>query len=207
MWWICKKIYDSKVFDLPAEEAIIYTIKSYGMGTLDVPAGREKRRRIMELKILPAWDYPQEIRSLFSEYTEMLVEGDPAFREYLAVQNYEDELEHLEQKYGMPDGRLYVAFCDGKAAGCIGLRKIDEENCEMKRLYVRPEFRGRRIGEQLAQKIIDDAEKMGYDVMLLDTLPFLQAAVHMYEKLGFSLTERYNDSPMASSVYMKRNLR
>ena len=95
----------------------------------------------MDIKIIPAYHHSQEIRELFSEYTEMLISGDPAFKEYLEIQNYDAELEHLEDKYGMPAGRLYLAYCDGKTAGCIGLKKLDDDNCEMKRLYVRPEFR------------------------------------------------------------------
>ena len=77
----------------------------------------------MDIKIIPAYDHSQEIRELFSEYTEMLISGDPAFKEYLEIQNYDDELEHLEDKYGMPAGRLYLTYCDGKTAGCIGLKK------------------------------------------------------------------------------------
>ena len=74
----------------------------------------------MDIKIIPAYHHSQEIRELFSEYTEMLISGDPAFKEYLEIQNYDAELEHLEDKYGMPAGRLYLAYCDGKTAGCIG---------------------------------------------------------------------------------------
>ena len=84
----------------------------------------------------------RRVNTLFSEYTQMLVDNDPAFGEYLAIQNYEEELKHLREKYGMPEGRLYLAYCGGQLAGCIGLGKIDDVRCEMKRLYVRPEFRG-----------------------------------------------------------------
>ena len=66
-----------------------------------------------------------------------------SFKKYLDIQNYDEEIEHLEMKYGMPYGRLYLIYCDEKLAGCIGLRKIDNQNCEMKRLYIRPEFRGK----------------------------------------------------------------
>lgn len=138
----------------------------------------------MDIKIIPAYDYTQEIRELFSEYTDMLINSDPAFKEYLEIQNYDDELEHLKDKYGMPAGRLYLAYCGGKTAGCIGLKKLDEDNCEMKRLYVRPEFRGRKIGGLLIQKTIADVKTIGYKHMLLDTLPFLESAVHMYKKWG-----------------------
>ena len=96
----------------------------------------------MGIKIVSAYDRAEEVRRLFEEYTDMLVENDPSFQEYLDIQNYSEETEHLEKKYGLPDGRLYLAYCDEELAGCIGLRKMDSQNCEMKRLYVRPAFRG-----------------------------------------------------------------
>lgn len=160
----------------------------------------------METKIIPAYNFLKEINILFSEYTKMLIEGDSSFQKYLEIQNYEEELEHLDVKYGMPDGRLYIAFYGGELAGCIGLRKIDEWNCEMKRLYVRPAFRGKNIGNKLIQQIITDAKEAGYSHMLLDTLPFLKSAVHMYKAYGFYEISSYNDSPMDTSIYMKLDL-
>ena len=160
----------------------------------------------MELKIVPAYDFPKAISTLFSEYTEMLIAGDPLFQEYLNIQNYDEELEHLDIKYGLPSGRLYLALCDRKLAGCIGLRKIDDQNCEMKRLYVRPAFRGKNIGGELIQQILKDAKKIGYSHMLLDTLPFLKSAIHMYKAYGFYEIPSYNDSPMNTSIYMKLDL-
>ena len=160
----------------------------------------------MSISIVPAYDHPQEVGRLFSEYTNMLTAGDSSFQKYLDIQHYDEEIAHLEAKYGMPFGRLYLAYCNGEAAGCIGLRKIDEENCEMKRLYVRPEFRGKGIGYQLIEKIIEDARETGYRHMLLDTLPFLKSALHMYKKCGFYEIERYNDSPMDTSIYMRLDL-
>lgn len=160
----------------------------------------------MELKIIPAYDFPKEIRILFSEYTEMLIAGDPSFQEYLDIQNYDEELEHLDIKYGLPNGRLYIAYYDKKLAGCIGLRKIDEWNCEMKRLYVRPAFRRKNIGSKLIQQILKDAKEIGYSHMLLDTLPFLKSAIHMYKVYGFYEISSYNDSPMNTSIYMKLDL-
>ena len=114
----------------------------------------------MNIKILPAYDFPEEIKLLFSEYTGILIEGDASFKKYLEIQNYDDELEHLEKKYGLPDGRLYIAYYNNEVAGCISLKKIDEKNCEMKRLYVRLEFRGKQIGEKLIEKIIKDAKEI-----------------------------------------------
>ncbi len=163
-------------------------------------------RIIMELKIIPAYDFPNEIRILFSEYTKMLIAGDSSFQKYLELQNYDDELEHLDIKYGFPDGRLYIAFYNGELAGCIGLRKIDQWNCEMKRLYVRPAFRGKHIGSKLVQQIIKDAKEIGYSHMLLDTLPFLKIAIDMYKAYGFYEISSYNDSPMSTSIYMKLDL-
>lgn len=168
----------------------------------------------MGVKLTLAYDHPHEVGELFAEYTDMLIANDPSFREYLAIQNYEKELEHLEEKYGLPCGRLYLAYVsddskdekNDKLAGCIGLRKIDGQNCEMKRLYVRPEFRGKHIGEQLVQRIIDDAKGIGYSYMLLDTLPFLKSALYLYRVHGFYEIESYNDSPMDTSIYMKLDL-
>lgn len=158
------------------------------------------------IRIIPAYGHPFETAALFSEYTDMLVAGDNSFQKYLDIQHYDEELAHPETKYGPPYGRLYLAYYREEPAGCIGLRKIDEKCCEMKRLYVRPRFRGKNLGDQLVQKIIADAEEIGYSHMLLDTLPFLKSAVHLYKKYGFYETECYNDSPMSTSIFMKLDL-
>lgn len=96
----------------------------------------------MRLELIPGYDRPAELLSLFTEYTRMLVSHDPSFQVYLDIQHYADEIRDLEAKYGRPEGRLYLALWEGEAAGCIALRKLDEQRCEMKRLYVRPAFRG-----------------------------------------------------------------
>ena len=160
----------------------------------------------MSIQILPAFNHLSEIRELFSEYTDMLVEGDPSFREYLNIQHYDDELDQPIHKYGPPGGRLYLALWDGAPAGCIALRRIDAESCEMKRLYVRPSFRGRGIGSRLLQQILTEAREIGYRNMLLDTLPFLESAIQMYRKIGFQEIPIYNDSPMSSAIYMRLDL-
>ena len=160
----------------------------------------------MSMKILTAYDFPEEIKLLFSEYTDILIEGDASFKKYLEIQNYDDELEHLEKKYGLPYGRLYLAYYNDEVAGCIGLKKINGKKCEMKRLYVRPKFRGKQIGEKLIEKIIKDAKEIGYSFMLLDTLPFLKSAINLYKKYGFYEISSYNNSPMKTSIYMKLDL-
>lgn len=160
----------------------------------------------MDIKLISAYDHPQEISELFSEYTDMLIAGDSSFKQYLKIQHYDDEIKNLESKYGQPYGRLYIAYCKGEPAGCIGLRKIDDRICEMKRLYVRPGFRGKNIGKQLIRRIIEDAKEIGYAHMLLDTLPFLESALHLYKGFGFYEIESYNDSPVSASIYMRLNL-
>lgn len=160
----------------------------------------------MDIKIIPAYDHPQEIKALFSEYTDMLVAGDSSFKQYLDIQHYDDEIKNLANKYGHPYGRLYIAYRREEPTGCIGLRRIDDKSCEMKRLYVRPQFRGGKIGERLIRRIIEDAKKIGYAHMLLDTLPFLESALHLYKKIGFYEIESYNDSPVSSSIFMKLDL-
>lgn len=77
----------------------------------------------MNVEIVPAYAHEQEINALFSEYTDMLIANDSSFEKYLAIQHYDEEITHLEEKYGMPFGRLYLAYCNGQAAGCIGLKK------------------------------------------------------------------------------------
>lgn len=99
-----------------------------------------------EIKIFPAYAYPQEVSRLFAEYTDMLIAGDSRFKDYLAIQHYEDELAQFSVKYGLPYGRLYLAFCNDEAVGCIGLRRLNVKNCEMKRLYVMPQYQGLGIG-------------------------------------------------------------
>lgn len=156
----------------------------------------------MEKEIVYGYDYKQEIKELFTEYTRLLIENDSSFQEYLDIQNYDDEIEHLEHKYGLPEGRLYLLRCGGKAAGCIAMRRLDETRCEMKRLYVRPEYRGEQLGCMLAKKLIEEAREAGYKQMLLDTLPFLESAIHMYRRLGFYEIPCYNDSPMDSTIFL-----
>ena len=160
----------------------------------------------MNIEIVLAYMHTQEINALFSEYTNMLMTNDSSFQNYLDIQHYEEEINDLEKKYGMPFGRLYLAYCNGEVAGCIGLKNIDKKNCEMKRLYVKPQFRGKNIGKLLVQKIITEAKEIGYSHMLLDTLPFLEKAISLYKQFGFYTIDSYNNSPMSTSIYMRLDL-
>lgn len=160
---------------------------------------------MQELELIPGYDEREDILALFTEYTDMLIETNPGFAEYLAIQNYEAEIADLRSKYGEPYGRLYVARVDGKAVGCVAMKRHDDENAgELKRLYVRPECRGHGYARILTQKILDDAESIGYEAVYLDTLPSLKAAKHLYESMGFTVCEPYNDDPMGCSIFMCR---
>ena len=160
----------------------------------------------MKIEIIPAYNRTEDIRTLFTEYTDLLSEGDAEFRSYLKIQHYDDEFEHPECKYGTPGGRLYIALCDGNTAGCVALRRLDDSACEIKRLYVRDTYRGHGIGNILTDQLIRDARQIGYRHILLDTFPFLERAIHMYRVRGFREIGKYNDSPMASTIYMKLDL-
>ena len=160
----------------------------------------------MSINIVYGYDYKDEIKSLFTEYTEYLVENDVEFKKYLEIQKYDNEIENLEDKYGVPWGRLYIAFYENQVAGCIALRKLNDTQCEMKRLYVKPEFRNKGIAKMLVEKVISDSKEIGYSSMLLDTLPFLQTAIKMYKKIGFYEIGCYNDSPLDNTIYMKLDL-
>ena len=160
----------------------------------------------MKPDIIPAYDSLREIGQLFTKYTDYLVEENPSVKAYLQIQDYEKELSHLGEKYGPPYGRLYLACLGDRPAGCIGLRKLDAQTGEMKRLYVRPEFRGHRIGGQMIEKVIGDGRDIGYTDPLLDTLRFLQNGIRLYRQYGFYEIPRYNDSPLDSSIYMRLDL-
>ena len=160
----------------------------------------------MSLKLELAYSHKEEVGELFREYTRMLVELDPEFQKSLDEQNYDEELEHLEDKYGLPGGRLYLAWQDGQLAGCVGMKRLDEKTGELKRLYVRPAFRGLHLGRELVERIIRDARSLGYRRLMLDTMPELVSARRLYENMGFHVTERYNNSPLDTTIFMEYRL-
>ncbi len=160
----------------------------------------------MNISIDLAYEQEEIVRKLFLEYTKMLIDNDKTFGEYLKLQNYDRELNNLKEKYGLPFGRLYLAYIDNEVAGCIALKRIDKNNCEMKRLYVKEKYRGKKIASKLVDKIIEDAKFIGYKYMLLDTLPFLKSAINLYKQKGFYEISAYNDSPMNTSIFMKLDL-
>jgi len=138
-----------------------------------------------------------QIRELFLEYAQSL-----GFS--LCFQNFDKELANLPGDYIPSSGRLLLAEYNGELAGCGALRRLDQEACEMKRLYVRPEFRGKGLGRMLAEKLIAEARAIGYRCMRLDTVePVMKTAVAMYRGMGFHEIEPYCQNPIAGALYME----
>jgi putative acetyltransferase len=125
----------------------------------------------------------------------------------LCFQNFEQELAGLPGYYAPPDGRLLLAEYEGQLAGCVALHKWETGVCEMKRLYLRPSFRGKGLGRVIAEKIIAEARNIGYRNMRLDTIePIMKDAVEMYRKLGFREIAPYRPNPIAGAMYMELQL-
>lgn len=150
-------------------------------------------------------------RESFDEYVDTARE---IFKEYeawlginLCFQNFEKELASLPGEYVPPDGRLLLAFENNKVAGCIALRRIGDEVCEMKRLFVRSEFRGKGLGRGLVEAIIAEAKEIGYHKIRLDTLPpKMNQAIALYRSLGFTEIEPYYPNPVPGVKFMELDL-
>jgi len=141
-----------------------------------------------------------QARELFHEYAQSLGVN-------LCFQNFEQELAGLPGHYAPPDGRLLLAEYDGRLAGCVALHKWESGICEMKRLYLRPSFRGKGLGRMMAEKIIAEARGIGYQRMRLDTIePLMKDAVEMYRKLGFREIAPYRPNPIEGAMYMELQL-
>ena len=139
------------------------------------------------------------VESLFREYIASLAED-------IGFQNPESELAGLPGKYARPGGVVLMAWDGAQPAGAIAYRMFEPGVCEMKRLYVRPAFRGRDLGRELANELIEDARGRGYRTMLLDTLVSMQSARALYRDLGFRPVEAYYDNPLPGTLYMALEL-
>lgn len=153
------------------------------------------------IEIVPAAS-AQEIacvRELFREYEASLGVD-------LCFQDFEQELAGLPGRYASPAGSLLIAREDEKVAGCVALRKLDDGIGEMKRLYLRPAFRGKGVGKTLALAIIAEARRIGYGRLRLDTLPMMREAQALYHSLGFQEIEPYTHNPIEGARYLELTL-
>lgn len=145
-------------------------------------------------------DHVESVRGLFKEYEAWLGIN-------LCFQNFEKELAELPGEYVPPDGRLLLAVENKKVAGCIALRRIGDGICEMKRLFVRLEFRGKGLGRKLVEAITSEAREIGYERMRLDTLPGkMDEAIFLYRSLGFTEIEPYYPNPVPGAKFMELKL-
>lgn len=141
-----------------------------------------------------------QARELFLEYAESL-----GFS--LCFQNFDQELAGLPGDYAPPEGRLLLAHYEDQLAGCVALHRLEPHICEMKRLYLRPQFRGKGVGLALVAAVIAEARQIGYARMLLDTVePIMKNAVAMYRRFGFREIAPYRPNPIEGALYMELEL-
>jgi len=140
-----------------------------------------------------------EVHTLFEEYAASL-EVD------LCFQGFEQELAALPGDYARPHGRLLLAWWNDEVAGCVALRRIDPNICEMKRLYVRPSYRSHGVGRALALRVIGEARQAGYRSMRLDSLPSMKSALRLYRTLGFQNIASYRDNPVEGTAFLELQL-
>jgi len=141
----------------------------------------------------------EEVRALFREYADWVAID-------LSFQGFAEELANLPGEYTAPTGTLMLCVVDDRPAGCIAVRPWRDRACEMKRLYVREAFHGRGCGHALATQAVEWARQAGYERMLLDTLPTMTAARHLYERLGFRDVDPYRFNPVPGTRYMALRL-
>ena len=145
-----------------------------------------------------------QARNLFREYAATL-------EEFHCLPDFELEVASLPSPYAPPGGCILLAVSDeaenrNYAAGCVALRSLDCGICEMKRLYVRPAFRSKGVGQNLIEALIAEARSIGHERMVLDTLPSMAEAHKLYRRLGFHETSSYHESPIPGAVFFGRDL-
>ena len=143
--------------------------------------------------------YFEDAKNLFIEYANSL-DVD------LCFQNFEDELKNIQEQYGKPKGALIIAYKNNIAIGCAGIRQFDENTAELKRMFVRDEYRSLKIGKRLLEQAIDIASNLAYKKIRLDTLPGMTKAQALYRSFGFQDISAYRHNPVSGTVYMEKEL-
>jgi putative acetyltransferase len=156
-------------------------------------------RSMLSIKPAQSKEELLQVRALLEEYAAGL-DID------LCFQGFDEELAGLPGSYSPPRGRLLLASWGNALAGCVALRPLEAGACEMKRLYVRPEFRRFGVGRRLAERIIEEAAQAGYRTMRLDSLPSMVAARTLYQRLGFRETAPYGTNPVEGAVFLELEL-
>lgn len=151
------------------------------------------------MQIVDGTAYSDEVKKLIKEYYHRLGRD-------LSFQNIEAELDDPAVRYSPPQGELLVALENDEVLGMVAYHRLTSKRCEMKRLYLTPNARGRHLGERLVETIIEHAKSSGYEEMVLDTIKPLKAAVSLYRKYGFEECEAYYDNPMEDVIYMRKKL-
>jgi len=139
------------------------------------------------------------VRELFEEYAVWIGID-------LSFQDFADELASLPGDYRRPRGALLLAWCDQAPAGCVAMRPLEANRCEMKRLFVRDAWKGHGVGRRLAEAAVDRARALGYSSIRLDTLPTMTAAIALYRSLGFREIEPYRFNPVAGTIFFELDL-
>ena len=159
------------------------------------------REPVVEIRQAQVDSDLESVRGLFEEYGAWAQAEGIAFPEEL--QDFQQQLANLPAGFAPPAGCLLLAMYEGRAAGCVALRKLDDNICEMKRLYVTPQSRGLGVGRALAEALIEEARKIGYNRMRLDTVAAMKAAGALYVSLGFKKIEPYRYNPLEGATFME----
>ena len=142
----------------------------------------------------------------YREAGTLLREYEAALGIDLCFQNFPEELQSLERMYGPPGGRFLLLRVEERTAGCVALEDSGGKICEMKRLYVRPEFRGKGLGRKCAEEVVQIAREMGYASVRLHTLPSMRAAIVLYRSMGFRETAPYDETSVEGVLFMELGL-
>ncbi len=154
----------------------------------------------MNLQLLDGHEHIEDVKMLFAEHLEALGLD-------VTKQDLEEEFANLDKKYARHDERLYIAYIDNLPAGCIVLRHVDSERAEMKRIYVRPNYRRMGLGQTLAKQVIEDARDLGYHELILDTLPPTESAKDFYMFMGFKNNDNGPKSTTEGALFLHLPLR